>query len=112
MTRTLDIERKRGDTRRIPFQVLDSEGSVEDITGWTDFTFTVTYISAPVSNTSKVFQVAGVVDVASEGTFYVVPPGTSEAGNYYYDVQAIDSNSEKTTPYEGTYVLTQDRTKT
>lgn len=115
MTTRIDIKRKRGDDRQLPFQVQDETGEVVDITGWT-FLLTVTSISAPADGSSQQFQLTGSIEEAVNGL--VNFPDTvgndmrdQAAGKYFYDMQATDNNSEIITLAEGRFTLVQDRTK-
>lgn len=113
MTTTVDIERKRGDTRRITFIVKDSvTGLAVPIAGWSAFLLTVDPKKAPTDNAANVMQVTGALTSdGSDGRISFTPTGTTAIGNFYYDVQATDDNTEKTTIAEGKYKLTQDITK-
>ena len=111
----LPIKRKRGDTRRIVFKIKDGDGAIPDISGWTAFLLTVDPSKDPIDATANLFQATGAI--ISDGTggtearVGFTPPGTTEAGDYFYDAQALDANSEKVTFAEGSYKLTQDITK-
>lgn len=112
MTTKIDIERKRGDTRRMVFVVKDKAGTVVNIGTWSAFTLTVDPAKDPADALNNIFQVTGaLLTDGSDGKVYFVPPGTSPVGNYFYDVQALDGNVEKITIAEGKYKLTQDITK-
>ena len=111
MTATNDIERKRGDTRRMVF-VIKSNGSPVDISTWTAFKLTVDPSKAPIDGTTKLEEMTGVITAGgSDGRVHFIPAGTIDAGAYFYDAQALDSNSEKVTFSEGKYKVTQDITK-
>ena len=47
----------------------------------------------------------------SDGRVHFIPAGTIDAGAYFYDAQALDSNGEKVTFSEGKYKVSQDITK-
>ena len=111
MTATNDIERKRGDTRRIVFRVTDG-GVPVDVSGWTAFKMTIDPSKAPTDNTTKVSELTGALSSGgADGRVYFVPSGTIDPGSYFYDAQALDSNSEKVTFSEGKYKVIQDITK-
>ncbi len=111
MTTTNNIERKRGDTRRITFSLMDG-ASVVDISQWTDFRLTVDPNKAPEDDSTKVSEIDGTLSTdGTDGRVYFIPTGLIPAGAYFYDAQAIDSNGEKTTFSEGKYKVTQDITK-
>ena len=112
MTATINISRKRGDTRRMVFVIKDENGPV-DISGWTNFKLTVDPSKAPVDDTTKLEQMTGALTSGgTDGRVHFIPSGSIDPGKYFYDAQALDSNAEKVTFSEGAYVLTQDITKT
>jgi hypothetical protein len=111
MTATNDIERKRGDTRRMTFVIRDGS-TVVDISAWTAFKLTVDPSKAPPDGTTKLEEMTGVITSAGvDGRVHFIPAGTIAAGAYFYDAQALDSNAEKVTFSEGKYKVTQDITK-
>ncbi len=111
MTYVIDIERSRGDTKRIPFTFVNS-GEAIDISGWTDFKLTVDTSSEPTDDTANIGQLTGsLLTDGTDGKVYFVPTGTWDIGEYFYDAQALDSNSEKTTFVKGAYNIIQDITK-
>jgi hypothetical protein len=111
MTTNNDIERKRGDTRRIVFRVTDG-GVAVDISTWTAFKLAIDPSKAPVDGTTKLAELTGAISSGGlDGRVHFIPSGTIEPGSYFYDAQALDSNGEKTTFSEGKYKLTQDITK-
>jgi hypothetical protein len=102
----IDIERKRNDTRRIIFKIN------VDISLWTAMLFTVTSISKPVDDTTKIAQFTGsFVTDGTDGRVFFTTNGLVPIGKSFYDAQALDENGEKITFAEGNYVITQDRTK-
>ncbi len=113
MTYVIDIERPRGDTKRITFTLIDPDTSAAaDISGWTDFKLTVDASSEPTDNTANIGQLTGsLLTDGTDGKVYFVPTGTWDIGEYFYDAQALDSNSEKTTFVKGAYNILQDITK-
>jgi len=116
-TFVLDIERKRGDTKRIVFTVktLDTDGKTWiplNISAWTDFRLTVDPSKAPINPDNNIGDIAGaILTDGLDGKCFFIPPGTWDIGKYFYDVQALDDNTEKTTIVEGKYTLIQDITK-
>ena len=110
MAATIDINRKRGDTRRISFEII-SEGVAVDISTWTSFLLTVDPSKAPDDDTTKLEQMNGVISNGPSGRVHFVPSGTIAVGKWFYDCQAIDDNGEKVTFAEGKYNVTQDITK-
>lgn len=111
MPTTINIERKRGDTRRMTFVVKDG-GTAVPIGSWTNFLMSITTEKAPVDATPQIAQFTGSLATdGSDGRVYFVPVGTEPVGTAYYDIQALDDNGEKVTIAEGSYKVTQDRTK-
>ena len=110
----VNIKRKRADTSSIVFVVKDSTtNEVVDVSAWTLFYLTVDPVKEPTDALSNVFQsVGGFVTDGTDGKIRFYPPGTSDPGYYYYDAQATDNDSKITTIAEGSYVISQDITKT
>ena len=112
MVSTVDISRKRGDTRRISFEIT-SDGAPVDISAWTNFKLTVDPSKAPADDTTKLEQMTGAITSGgTDGRVHFIPTGTIDPGKWFYDGQAIDDNGEKVTFAEGKYTVTQDITKT
>ena len=112
MSTLLPIQRTRGDTRRMVFVIKDSTGVIVDISAWTSFLLTVDPEIDPASAANNLFQAAGaLVTDGTDGRVSFTPTGSSNAGEYHYDAQALDSNSEKITFASGAYNLIQDITK-
>lgn len=111
MTATNDIERKRGDTRRIVFVVKDG-GTAVNISAWTAFRLTIDPSKTPADGTTKLGEMVGAITSGgADGRVHFVPSGTIAPGAYFYDAQALDANGEKITFSEGKYKITQDITK-
>lgn len=108
---SIDIARKRGDTRRVTFKITDSYGTAVNLTNWSNFIMTVNSEPNPVDDTNQVAQQAGIMVDAKNGRVAFVCDGTIPIGDYYYDVQATDANSEITTLVDGAYTVGQDITK-
>lgn len=102
------LERARGDTRRIPFRVMDKNRKPVDISTWTDFVLTVDPDKAPLTADNNVAAMVGQVLDGPEGRVAFFPDGTVPAGTYFYDCQATDDNAEKGTLAKGRYVVVQD----
>jgi len=108
----INIQRKRGDTRRMIFKIKSStDGSGIDISLWTAFLLTVDPSFNPVDDTGNAMQINGVIVDGPGGRVAFTPTGTTAIGNYFYDAQAVDENTEKVTFAEGTYELIEDITK-
>jgi hypothetical protein len=111
MTATIDIARKRGDTRRLIFAIQDS-GVAVDISAWTSFVLTVDPSKAPADTSANLEQMTGALTTdGTDGRVHFIPSGTIAPGAYYYDAQALDANGEKYTFAQGKYKVTQDITK-
>lgn len=109
---TIALTRRRGDTRRFTFRITDTNGSAVDLTQWTTFTMTINSESEPTDDTNQVAQQAGIVVDAKAGRVAFVADGSLPIGDYFYDIQATDDNSEITTLMYGVYSVVQDITKT
>ena len=111
MTATNDIERKRGDTRRMTFVIRDAGGPV-DVSLWTLFKLTIDPSKAPPDASTKLEERVGVISSGGlDGRVHFIPSGAIDPGAYFYDAQATDQNGEKVTFSEGKYKITQDITK-
>ena len=113
MTSNINIEKKRGDTKRHTFTVYKPDGvSTEDVSPWTGFLLTIDPEKRPASDANNISQIVGQLTTDGlDGRISFTPTGTIAIGGYFYDAQAIDGNSEKTTIAEGKYKITQDITK-
>ena len=113
MTTLINIEKKRGDTKRHTFTVYKSDGvTAEDVSTWSGFLLTIDPEKRPVSAVNNLSQLIGQLTTDGlDGKISFVPTGSIDIGGYYYDAQALDGNSEKTTFAEGKYKITQDITK-
>ena len=107
-----DIVRHRGDTRRIQRTVRTSDGATVPITDWT-FKLTISAESAPTDATEQIGQIVGVITDAPGGVVEFTPlaADVANAGRFFYDIEAVDSNSGITTLDKGAFVLLQDITK-
>lgn len=112
MATEIDIERTRGDTRRMTFLVRDADQAIVDVSAWTGLLMTITSDKKPADDTTKVAQFVGALTTdGTDGRISFSPAGTEPVGKLYYDCQCIDDNAEKFTFSEGEYLITQDRTK-
>ena len=112
MTTTVNIERKRGDTKAIVFVITDENDAAVDISSWSSFLLTINSEKKPVNTDNQVQQIIGaLVTTGTDGKVGFSPDGTSAVGSYFYDAQAIDGSGGKCTFAEGKYKITQDITK-
>jgi len=113
MTDTVDILAKRGDTKRHTFTVYKSDGATpEDISSWTSFVLAINSEKFPVDATNEKEKIVGFLTTdGTDGKMSFSPAGTLDIGVYFYNTQAIDGNSEKTTPTDGKYTVKQDIAK-
>ena len=116
MTVIQTIERKRGDTLT-PEEVTiidEDSGDPKDISGNT-FLMTVTTIEKPPDDSTKLFQVVGVLKVdqvtyKGEVEFPLTNSDADNVGNFFYDIQ-LTSGGKNDTVMEGEWIMSQDRTK-
>lgn len=111
----IDLFYYRGDTRRKTF-VVKNKGEVKDISQWVGISLAVHTISDPPDDSTLIYTMTGVLSTdGTDGKFYVKPtdPEADDTpiGFYFYDCQAVDENSEKTTLFKGSYEIRQDRNK-
>jgi len=104
------IRKKKGDTVKDVFQ-LKYTSNVINIAGWSNFLLSITSLANP-SNTSSLIeqQIGSILDIA-KGIIGFKPTGLINIGNYFYDIQATNSDNEIITLTEGRYIVGQDRTK-
>lgn len=109
--REININRKRGDTKRVVF-VIKNNGLPVDISGWTNFRLAIVSTSAPVDTSANVAVLTGVVTAGgTDGRVHFLVPDTIPVGSYYYDAEAADENGEIGTFVEGAWRVKEDRTK-
>jgi len=109
------IEWYRGDSYPLELTIKNkSDGEVIDLTGYS-FILTVDTLKTPPDDTTKVFEVAGVLDAdPSTGKVSFTPTTTDtniDPASYYYDVQMIDSSGHIRTIAKNKWKLLQDITK-
>ena len=106
-----DIARARGDTYRIR-RTVKSGGVAIPITDWT-FKLTINKVVRPADATDQVAQIAGVIADAANGVVDFTPQtaDVADIGSFFYDIQAVDSESAITTLDDGRFILLQDKTK-
>lgn len=106
------IVRYRGDTAPDQF-TIKRDGVVLDITSCT-FALTVNSLKDPVDITTQLFSLAGTVTSGTLGQVQFSPDATQAdqlPGDYFYDVQMVDTTGAKRTVDKGRYRFRQDITK-
>jgi hypothetical protein len=111
MSKYNQIHRKRGNTKRISFNVETRTGAAVDISSWTSFSIAVNTVHNPVDTSTQVSLESGIVVDGPNGKVYFPVTGTIPVGSYHYEIQALDENGEKDSLAEGKYVVTQDINK-
>jgi hypothetical protein len=105
----------RGDSYPIELTIKDaSTSAVIDITGYS-FLLTVDSLAEPPDDTTKVFEVAGVLDAdPTTGKVSFTPTSVNTdlaATTYYYDIQMTDISSNIRTIAKNKWKISQDITK-
>lgn len=111
---TINVTRKRGDTRRMIYTIYDQDENVLDITTGYSFLLTADPSKTPTDATNNIFQLTGSILDGPNGR--VMFPITAEQADqtpavYYYDVQMTDPNGELFTVIDGRFKIVQDITK-
>ena len=108
------ISMYRGDSYPITLKLKDStSGAAIDLTG-ASLLMTVDTLENPVDDSTKLFEVAGVLDAdPSTGvvTFTPTSVNTAVVGAYFYDVQLTDADGNVRTVAKNTFTISQDITK-
>ena len=103
----------RGDSHPITFTLKNPVTTLPiDLTGST-FKLTVDTLKDPPDNTTKVFEVAGVLSTTpTDGVVSFTPTAlnTAVVGKYYYDVQ-MTTGANIRTVIKSTFAITMDITK-
>ena len=108
-----DITRKRGDTYADELIVKSkTTGLPINITGYT-FLLTVDSRQSPDDETTKVYQLTGVIIDAAAGRVGFAPSSTqaNRVGGFFFDVQMTDGSNRVRTIEGGKYRYVQDITK-
>jgi len=106
----------RGDSYPVKLTIKDKTTSVEiDLTGYT-FLLTVDSDKNPSDTSTKVFEVAGILEDQGTNTGEVTfTPTTSNTDlsplTYYYDIQMTDASGNIRTIAKNKWKITQDITK-
>lgn len=108
------ISMYRGDSYPITLRLKDlTSGAVIDLTGCT-LLMTVDSLEAPPDDTTKLFEVDGVLDAdptTGKATFTPTSANTATVGSYFYDVQLTDADGNIRTVVKSTFTVSQDITK-
>jgi len=105
-----DICRYRGDTYPEVFNIKEA-GAVVDITGYS-FLLTINPASDPSDTSEQLAQIAGVLTEPTAGRVSFPFSSVDLApGNFFYDVQSVDTSANKKTHGVGSVVIIQDITK-
>ena len=102
----------RGDTYPRAFTITDG-GAPVDLTDCTAV-MTVATVEEPVDDTTKLFQVSGVLNADPKtGLVSFTPTAANNGvvGEYFYDIQITTVNGHIRTPIKSTYIINQDITK-
>ncbi|RKZ36690.1 MAG: hypothetical protein DRQ49_17500 [Gammaproteobacteria bacterium] len=110
-----EISWYRGDSYPLELTIKDKDsGSVIDLTGYS-FILTVDTLKTPPDDTTKVFNVSGVLDGdPTTGKVSFTPSAIQtdiEPASYYYDVQMTDASSNIRTIAKNKFKILQDITK-
>lgn len=111
---TTAITMYRGDSYPITLTLTDKTTKAAiDLTGCS-LTMTVDTLSAPPDDTTKVFEVAGVLSATptdGRATFVPTSEDTSTVGTLYYDIQLTDADGNVRTVAKDKFTVAQDITK-
>lgn len=104
----------RGDTKRKIFTIKDSDGNALDVSGST-FKISIDTLKNPPDATTLQFSIASAfVSGGTDGQIYFTPaPGDTDIppGNYFYDLQETDINTEIDTLFKARIEIVQDISK-
>jgi len=108
-----DITIYRGDSYDLSFTITDSATSLPVPLNGATLKMTVTTIKDPPDNTTKLFDIDGVVDAdPTTGivTFKPTSVNTAAIGKYFYDIQLSGSGDIRTVQ-KAAFNIVQDNTK-
>jgi len=105
----------RGDSYPLELTIKNKTTKIAiDITGYS-FKLTVDTLEDPPDNTTKLFDITGILDgVPTTGKVSFKPTTVNtdqEKGEYYYDIEMIDASSNKRTIKKETFTILQDISK-
>lgn len=107
---TKTIEWGRGDSDFKKFQVLQSDGSPDDITGRT-YRLTTSESAQPHDVDTPIFTLTGIITDAPNGIVEFAPTPTDtdiEHRTLYYDIEETDGGGRVKTLLIGTCLITAD----
>ena len=107
---TINIDRKRGDTKPFEFTMQDELAANVPFAGYS-FLLTADPSRKPVDATNNLFQISGTSPGDGVIVFDPVEADVDAVGTYYYDLQTIDATGDIITVAEGKMKFTQDITK-
>lgn len=111
---TKTISWGRGDTRAKEFQILDKDGNVVNIAGFSFILTCNTHRDPEASYGTELFSLTGVITDAANGKVAFAPTAVEtdqDAGTYYYDIQMTDAGAGIETLYKALLLIEQDITK-
>ena len=104
----------RGDTKRKVFTIKDGNGNALDVSGSTFKLSVDTLKNPPDATTLQFLIVSGFVNGGTDGQIYFAPaPGDTDIppGNYFYDMEETDVNTEIDTLFKARCEIVQDISK-
>jgi hypothetical protein len=108
-----DITMFRGDSYGLAFTITDSDTSLPVSLAGATLKMTVTTIRDPPDDTTKLFDVDGVVDadpMTGKVVFKPTSLNTAAIGKYFYDIQLSGAGDVRTVQKAGFNII-QDNTK-
>jgi hypothetical protein len=105
---SITISRTKGDTYAEEFTVKDSAGAAIDVTGFS-FLLSVDPNPDPSDDTTRLFQITGVLVDAANGRISFAPSALQadqlEPDTYFFDIQQTDGASAVRTIAKGEYIV-------
>lgn len=112
--KTQAITMYRGDGYPIILALTDkTTGAAIDLTGCS-LIMTVSTLEFPPDNSTKLFDVVGVLDAnpaTGKVSFTPNPSDVAVTGSYFYDVQLTNNSGHIRTVVKSTFTVSQDITK-
>lgn len=110
---SIDLCRTRGDTTLFTLTITDGSGTAINITGYT-ITLTVDPSDEPSDATGNLFSLVATVTDGPNGvaTFELSAAQADQVpGEYFYDIQMLDTSGRIRTITKGSWDVVQDITK-